>query len=133
MRLRKYLESINIAPIDLAMLVAEYDDPDLKHKKATELFLSALHELKPKPSWDWSPRRLSMRDASFESRLEALKNREDYPGWVICPSHLRFLMHSSSDHQLISRNVISLLDEWHYLALRSCVALQRIILRSSDS
>ena len=107
---RKYLESINIAPIDLAMLVAEYDDPDLKHKKATELFLSALHELKPKPSWDWSPQ-LSMRDASFESRLEALKkDREDYPGWVICPSHLRFLMHSSIDHQLISKNVIDSLS-----------------------
>ncbi|HDY8018864.1 TPA: SIR2 family protein [Vibrio vulnificus] len=107
---RKYLESINIAPIDLAMLVAEYDDPDLKHKKATELFLSALHDLKPKPSWDWIPQQ-SMHDASFESRLEALKkDREDYPGWIICPSHLRFRMHSSIGRQLVSENAIDSLS-----------------------
>ncbi|CAK1719228.1 SIR2-like protein [Vibrio crassostreae] len=102
---RKYLESINIAPIDLAMLVAEYDDPDLKHKKATEIFINALHELKPKPSWDWRP--VSTRDASFEVRLEALKqDRESYPGWIICPSRLRFFVHSSVDSQLISKQVI---------------------------
>lgn len=107
---RKYLESINIAPIDLAILVAEYDDPDLKHKKATELFLSALHELRPKPSWDWNPRR-SMRDASLESQLEALKkDREDYPGWIICPSYLRFRMYSRIDYQLVSKNVIDSLS-----------------------
>ncbi|WP_070968003.1 SIR2 family NAD-dependent protein deacylase [Vibrio sonorensis] len=103
---RKYLESMNIAPIDLAMLVSEYDDPDLKHQKATELFLSVLHEFKPKPSWDWKPQ-TSYSDESFETRLEALKkDREDYPGWFICPSHHRFLMHSSVDHKLISKKVI---------------------------
>ncbi|BCV63126.1 hypothetical protein TUM17386_27970 [Shewanella algae] len=107
---RKYLESINIAPIDLEMLVSEYDDPDLKHQKATELFLNVLHEFKPKPSWDWKPQNL-YRDEPFETRLAALKkDREDYPGWFICPSHLRFLMHSSVDHKLISKKVIDSLS-----------------------
>ncbi|NRB70159.1 MAG: SIR2 family protein [Vibrio sp.] len=107
---RKYLESINIAPIDLAMLVAEYDDPDLKHKKATELFLSALHELKPKPRWEWSPS-LSIREKSFEAQLKALKkDREDYPGWIICPSHHRFLMHSRIGHEMINKNFITSLS-----------------------
>lgn len=105
---RKYLESINIAPIDLSMLVSEYDDPDLKHKKATEVFLSALHELKPKPSWDWKP--ISIRDESFEAQLALLKkDREEYPGWIICPPHLRFLVHSNIPHKLINKNTIDTL------------------------
>ncbi|BCO19591.1 hypothetical protein KUC3_24480 [Alteromonas sp. KC3] len=122
---RKYLESINVAPIDLAILVEEYEDPDLKHQKATELFLSALHELKPKPSWEWFPK-LSERDEPFESQLEALKqDREDYPGWIICPSDLRFFVHSRFDHKLLNKKAIDSLPKdqlamllyevaWHY-------------------
>ncbi|HIF9513930.1 TPA: SIR2 family NAD-dependent protein deacylase [Photobacterium damselae] len=103
---RKYLESINIAPIDLAMLVSEYDDPDLKHQKATELFLSVLHELKPKPSWEWMPQ-CSYRNESFETQLKELKeDREDYPGWFICPSLLRFQMYSSVDYKLVNKKFI---------------------------
>ncbi len=52
---RKYLESINIAPIDLWDLVAEYDDGNIKHAKATEIFLQELNNLKPGLPWQWSP------------------------------------------------------------------------------
>lgn len=53
---RKYLESINVAPIDLGRLVDDYDDPDERHAVATEKFLSALLDLRPKPAWEWHPR-----------------------------------------------------------------------------
>lgn len=102
---RKYLESINIAPIDLSDLVADYDDRDTRHTRATEIFLQALKNLKPKQVWEWSPAELhrtteeldkTTRDHAYaatllERKLPALaSDRESYPGWLVCPPEIRW-------------------------------------------
>lgn len=101
---RKYLESINIAPIDLGALVADYDDAELAHSEATKLFLRALVDLKPDDAWGWTP---SFRNAHiqysdiqtflkeqnykwFEDRLSQLHaDRNAYPGWLVLPPRLQ--------------------------------------------
>lgn len=108
---RKYLESMNIAPIDLEVLVSHHDDSDLKHKKATEIFLHVLNLFKPKPLCDWEPTSFD-RSLSFEGKLKHLKaDRNLYPGWLICPSHKRFSLHMQlADPSLISSVTLSQLD-----------------------
>ncbi|MDF3829786.1 MULTISPECIES: SIR2 family protein [unclassified Pseudocitrobacter] len=103
---RKYLESINVTPIDLHELVAEFDDQDAKHLEATKIFLRYLEESKPVPVWEWGPTQLSPKtfnkeenpnshDPTYgakllESQLTILKqDRESYPGWLVCPVYLR--------------------------------------------
>ena len=95
---RKYLESLNVAPIDLSELVADIDDRDLKHKTAIELFLTQLSNFEVKKAWDWTPEHFEkLFDLSFDSKkiepetvLNALaKDRESYPEWIICPIFLR--------------------------------------------
>ncbi|MCH4810804.1 SIR2 family NAD-dependent protein deacylase [Vreelandella neptunia] len=105
---RKYLESINVAPIDLNDLVAEHDELDTKHLEATKIFIKALQEHKPKQAWEWEPTPLhrttktgaentkTHQDASYaakllEEKLPTLeKDRLSYPGWLICPYMQRF-------------------------------------------
>ncbi|MCZ8406590.1 SIR2 family protein [Achromobacter dolens] len=105
---RKYLESINVVPIDLWELVSEYDDADLRHSNATRLFLDALNDLKPKPAWEWQLTRApddespmtqidqvhkdpSFAAKIFEQRLSSFAaDRKSYPGWVVCPSGKRW-------------------------------------------
>lgn len=105
---RKYLESINIAPIDLSDLVVDYDDHDAKHLAATRIFLQALQDLKPSQAWEWSPTQLhrstltteefdkTTNDSGhaailLERQLPILKaDRESYPGWLVCPSIQRW-------------------------------------------
>lgn len=105
---RKHLESINIAPIDLWSAVQDIDDTDLRHKTAIELFLQALADegkSKVEPH-DWTPSNLDQLHTSADdharkykdheyaatllsNQLEALrKDRESYPGWLICPPSL---------------------------------------------
>ncbi|PIT12796.1 hypothetical protein BGI32_10715, partial [Snodgrassella alvi] len=100
---RKYLESLNVAPIDLSPLVADIDNRDLQHKIAIELFLSKLTQLEVKKFWDWQPTSLyklcnddsigminEKAQRSPEEILSALiKDRESYPEWIICPDSLR--------------------------------------------
>ena len=104
---RKYLESINIAPIDLADLVADYDECDIRYQEATKIFLQSLHSLKPKQAWEWEPTQLSRitltdseitktnKDASYaakllENQLPILESdRLSYPDWLICPYRQR--------------------------------------------
>ena len=109
---RKYLESINVAPIDLGDLVNEYDDHDSRHLVATKLFLQALLHLKPQQAWEWQPTELQ---GSKKSALETAKNPENsdhaanilqqqlpsltkdrmsYPGWIVCPYQQRFQLQS---------------------------------------
>ncbi|MGE8565221.1 MAG: SIR2 family NAD-dependent protein deacylase [Achromobacter sp.] len=101
---RKYLDSINVAPIDLAELVQEHDDVDTKHATATKLFIEALHDLKPRNSWEWTPKDLNRITLSQEEHLKTINDldyaasrlehqvstlatdRESYPGWVVCPT-----------------------------------------------
>ena len=105
---RKYLESLNVAPIDLGDLVAEYDDHDLKHSIAVGEFLLALQSLKPKQAWEWSPSDLQQNNRSgegfekvnsdpvcaarlLESYIPVLEaDRKSYPGWLVCPSKQRW-------------------------------------------
>lgn len=105
---RKYLESINVAPIDLGDLVADYDDRDAKHFAATKIFLQALQNLKPKLDWEWFPTRLSRSTLISEEHDKIFKNpnhaaallerqlptleadRKSYPGWLVCPSRQRW-------------------------------------------
>lgn len=100
---RRYLESINVAPIDLTLLVAEYDDPDAKHLAATKIFIEELQKLKPKQAWEWVPSSLHRvthtvdeftkvyQDAAYaakllESQIATLEaDRLSYPGWLTCP------------------------------------------------
>lgn len=105
---RKYLESINVAPIDLDDLVADHDDRDIRHLEATKIFLQALKELKPKQAWEWNPTELHrksmsgtehdrvFKDADYAAKLleEKLpfleKDRLSYPGWLVAPYMQRF-------------------------------------------
>lgn len=104
---RKYLESINVAPIDMGNLVADYDDHDTKHLQATKLFVQALQDLKPTQTWEWKPKQLphtsstedsikKNQDSAYaakllEEQLTTLKeDRVSYPGWIVCPQDTRW-------------------------------------------
>jgi hypothetical protein len=104
---RKYLESINIAPIDLAEVVAEFDDREVRHFEALKIFLETLKNLRPTPTWKWEPTSLhpkhpaddylrkSAEDSRyaaslFKQQLPTLEaDRISYPGWLICPKTVR--------------------------------------------
>ncbi len=105
---RKYLESINVAPIDLSSLVKHLDNHDEKHREATKMFLDTLQILKPKDSWNWQPTSITCKtipeneigrvhkDHSYAATLlenqldQLIKDRESYPGWLVCPSNIRW-------------------------------------------
>lgn len=124
---RKYLESINVAPIDMAELVADYDDPDAKHAKVAELFLHTLKNLKPKQAWEWSPTELhrsamtteeldktssnpAHAAALLERKIETLvSDREAYPGWLVCPARIRWELQTQiNDPYPNTRNISQL-------------------------
>lgn len=107
---RKQLESTNIAPVDLYPAVAHITDRDLRHEEAIAMFLREMrdeeesrikpHEWQPTtfPSHTVNPeehRRL-YSDPEYASelltnQLETLrKDREAYPGWLLCPQSLRW-------------------------------------------
>jgi hypothetical protein len=114
---RKYLESINVAPIDLSEAVAGYDSPDARHREALSLFLQELKLLKPKEAWNWSPARKTLEiqndgevherysDADYagttivKQLAKLAEERETYPGWLVCPGPQRSMMWSSFDPQ----------------------------------
>ncbi len=101
---RKHLESINISPIDIWDAVKHIDNVDLQHERATTLFLEALHEegnLCKEPH-DWLPSdNLGMKQGQYYNdpkfAAESLKahipqmkkDRESYPGWLVCPPSIR--------------------------------------------
>ncbi|BBB61719.1 hypothetical protein UNDKW_3446 [Undibacterium sp. KW1] len=111
---RKHLESINIAPIDLWDAVKHIDDRDLMHRNATELFLAAMsNEARSKMEpHKWSPSNLGSSQVTetdlsrrfkdhdyaaslLKAQLAALKkDRESYPGWLICPPSLQWKIKS---------------------------------------
>ncbi len=132
---RKYLESINVAPIDLGPLVEKYDSHDTKHLEATKIFLSTLKELKPKNAWEWSPTNLQRPTVSthehdrmhkdplyasklLEAQLEKLKkDRETYPGWLVCPSTIRRKLESQICDPYPSRSIVSEMSKETRVAL----------------
>ena len=90
---RRYLESINIAPIDLWDAVKDVVDTDLRHKKATELFLDAMaYESKSKMRpHEWQPQWKSQTEQDIKKDIQTLrKDRESYPGWLVCPPDLQW-------------------------------------------
>lgn len=107
---RKQLESINVAPVDLWPAVAHITDQDLRHQRATELFLQAMRDedkSRAKPH-EWQPTSPTSTSANLEDhtrmysdpeygasllagQLKTLRqDRESYPGWVVCPPALRW-------------------------------------------
>lgn len=124
---RKYLESINVAPIDFGGVVDDHDGSDAQHAEALKLFFEALQHLKPKQSWEWSPTQLtestitaeelnkrhkdhgyaaSVLDSQIE-RLEA--DRKSYPGWLICPTEVRWLLQTQISTPLPTSRSLSAL------------------------
>lgn len=109
---RKYLESINVAPIDLDDLVTDYDERDVRHLEATKIFVRAIQDLKPRQIWEWDPTQLhrttttgaestkTHQDVSYaakllEEKLPSLeKDRLSYPDWLVCPYGQRFQLQS---------------------------------------
>lgn len=127
---RKHLESINIAPIDLWDAVRDIDDVDLRHKKATESFLHALAEegQSKKEPHQWAPTSLLRSQASIDDHTRKFKDhdyaasllkgqittlqkdRESYPGWLICPPSLRWQLHTQLSDPFPSAQNIAALD-----------------------
>lgn len=104
---RKYLESLNVAPVDLWGLVEEYDNPNLKHIKATEAFFSLLTSLKPKDPSNWHPTRLE-GTATPEKVIKTLTtDRESYPGWLVCPHGVRWEIQTQLSEFRISQNYVN--------------------------
>lgn len=104
---RKYLESLNVAPVDLWGLVEDYDDLNLKHAKATEAFFLLLNSLKPKDPSNWRPTRLE-GTAPPEQIIRTLKtDRESYPGWLVCPHSIRWEIQTQLSPLQISPDYIS--------------------------
>ena len=114
---RKFLESRNIAPIDLAPLVAN-GTRDERETAATAQFLDYLARAKPKAAYEWRPADHSaydftpktmediQRQAKDDDYAASLldqsariwrKDRDGFPSWLVCPGSLRRAIYYSSN------------------------------------
>jgi hypothetical protein len=114
---RKFLESRNIAPIDLGPLAPE-GARDEREATAMALLLRYLANAKPKASFEWEPVPLEAYDfmpkamddiqraykdpeyaASLIDQAARLwkKDRESYPSWLVCPPKLRRQLYYAMD------------------------------------
>lgn len=128
---RKYLEAHNIAPIDFAPIVEKLT-PNRQHAAATQIFIDELRKAKPAPRHEW---RLTSHNAfplakagvdahqrvhkDHEFAADLLKktiplfkaDRANYPGWLVCPAHLRqSIAYTGDAHWLVSKPVLDLLE-----------------------
>jgi NAD-dependent SIR2 family protein deacetylase len=128
---RKYLESIGIAPIDLYGLVSDYDDIDLRHSKATEIFINELRKLKPRQAWEWTPAQLHggqisseefdkmYKDHRYAAKLleqqlpQLAKDRESYPGWLVCPTEQRMSLQNQISHPYPTHKNLAEMEPGH--------------------
>ncbi|WP_233451348.1 SIR2 family protein [Pseudomonas monteilii] len=102
---RKYLESINVAPIDLWDAVKHLDDAGLRHYQATELFIQTLNNLKPAHPSEWSPQSIDgLPLAEAASLMES--DRKNYPHWMVCPYGLRFYLQRQYAARSINPNAL---------------------------
>lgn len=105
---RKYLESINIAPIDFHSLVFDVSDSDSQHRITTSAFIEELLALRPKSANEWRPKDYSSLQATLPKGTQsstkqpaihtvnsaydvarALKvERTSSPQWRLLPRHL---------------------------------------------
>lgn len=98
---RKYLESINVAPIDLWDAVKHLDDAGLRHFQATELFINTLNNLKPAHPSEWRPQ--SIDGLPLEQVASVMESdRKSYPRWMVCPYGLRSYLHFQNGVSSIS-------------------------------
>jgi hypothetical protein len=126
---RRQLESTNVAPVDLFPAVSHISDPDLRHQEAISLFLQEMRneaESRIKPN-NWTPTSLlsnpdnpvdhnrMYRDPEYgasllASQLETLrKDRMSYPGWIICPPSLRWMLAQQVSNPFPNRNNLAAL------------------------
>ncbi len=96
---RRYLENLNVTPIDLSLLVEGESDAKKKHKLATKLLLDSLHASKPKPVHVWNR---SARIDEKKWRSQAPTERVSHlvadwkadriakPDWLISPFYERY-------------------------------------------
>jgi hypothetical protein len=97
---RKLLESRNISAIDLSTLVVGLGKA--RHRAAATEFLTYLEKAKPRAQWDWpEPRKSTVPVTTFQDTpahvlgfaMETLRTwaaqRLLYPGWLVCPPHIR--------------------------------------------
>ncbi|WP_421871913.1 SIR2 family NAD-dependent protein deacylase [Nitratireductor rhodophyticola] len=104
---RRYLESLNVTPIDLSPLVGEAEGID-PHAEAVRHFLAFLHATEPQSAhrWPWDGDLSELkgahrkegegddtakRNADLQGALKATTKklrslRAQYPGWLICPN-----------------------------------------------
>jgi hypothetical protein len=144
---RKYLESLNVSPIDLTDLVLDLD-ADRQHQDAVKIFLDTLRELKPNNAWDWSPTNLKrmvipaeeMKAGSENDTKAALRmeknlpileaDRESYPGWIICPPEKRMQIQNQISDPYPGPKLLSLMSPDHRakmlyeIAWRQTITLQ---------
>jgi hypothetical protein len=129
---RKYLEARNIAPIDFAPLVKDLSKK-LQHEMATRIFIDELRRAKPPPPHEWmltpSDQYPLIRsgggayqrvhtDHTLAAKLlrETIPlfkvDRENYPGWLLCPLRYRHSMvHAGDTNWLVRKSVLELLDQ----------------------
>lgn len=127
---RKHLESMNISPVDLFEAVKHYEGTDLQHLKAIELFVQAMIDegnAKAEPH-KWAPSDLhknqederdfqrQFKDHEYSASLlikqlmTLKKDRESYPGWLVCPPKLQWRITDQINNPWPSKNNISALD-----------------------
>lgn len=128
---RRYLEAHNIAPIDFAPLVEELM-PALQHATATQIFIEELRKAKPRPRHEWTltpNNQFPMAKAGIDAHQRVHKDsafavdllkktvplfktdRDNYPGWLVCPAHLRqSIAYAGDAHWLVRKPVLDLLE-----------------------
>lgn len=96
---RRYLENLNVTPIDLAPLVDDVTDVATKHVQATKLLLDSLHAAKPKPPqvWDRCERPDDEQWKTSAPEVRVAKIVEDWkqdrlaaPDWLLAPFYDRY-------------------------------------------
>ncbi len=129
---RVYLETLKIAPVDLWDAVKDIQDTDLRHQRATSLFLEAMREegkTKARPH-EWKPGNVrqpqeaqgdhsrKFKDHEYAAQLlrEQLgvlkKDRETYPGWLVCPPALQWQVQNQlSDPLPNPKNIAALASD----------------------
>ncbi len=91
---RRYLENLNVTPIDLAPLAQGIEDPGARHTKATTVLLEALHGAKPTPIHVWNrterASHAERKDETSTDRIVRLTrtwtdDRDRAPDWLVAP------------------------------------------------